>query len=156
MFTIDASVHVNALNPIEEGSPESQAFLEQVFRRPWPVFSPTLLVVEVAAAVARVFGDAGQEIAMARVVWGLPGQIWVPLDKALAKEASRLAAEHRLRGADAVYAAVARRYGATLVTRDGQQLDRLRPAVSALIPVEALAYLEAKEDRNGEAGRRRV
>ena len=147
MFTIDASVHVNGLNPAEEESAESQAFLEQVFRRPWPVFSPTLLLVEVAAAVARVFDDAKQGLSVARAMRGLPGQIWVPLDEVLAREAARLAAERRLRGADAVYAAVALRYETMLVTRDRQQLERLRPALPVLTPAEALDHLS---ERAGE------
>jgi len=141
MFTIDASVHLNALNPAENGSPESQALLERVFRRPWLVFSPTLLLVEVAAAVARTFDDAERGLALAQAVRDLPGQIWVPLDEALAEEAARLAAQHQTRGADAVYAAVARRYGAALVSRDRQQLRRLRPALPVLTPAEALARI---------------
>ncbi|RME32500.1 MAG: VapC toxin family PIN domain ribonuclease, partial [Thermoflexia bacterium] len=60
MFVLDASVHLNALNPAEAGSAESQALLERLFGRPWPVFSPTLLLVEIAAAVARVFNDPGR------------------------------------------------------------------------------------------------
>lgn len=149
MFTIDASVHINALNPLEEGSPESQAFLERVSRRPWPVFSPTLLLVEVAAAIARIFDDTGQGLTMARSIRGLPGQMWIALDEALAEEATRLAAEYRVRGADAVYAAVAWRYGTTLVTRDRQQLQRLLPALPALTPAEALARL-SERDGGGE------
>ena len=145
MFTIDASVHVNALSPAEEGSPESQAFVERVSRRPWPVVSPTLLLVEVAAAVARVFDDIGRAMAMARAIRGLPGQMWVPLNEALAEDAARLASECRVRGADAVYAAVAWRYGATLVTRDRQQLERLQPALLVLTPAEALAQLDERE-----------
>jgi len=141
MFTIDASVYINGLNPAEEGSPESEAFLEQVYRHPWPAFSPTLLLVELAATVARVFDDTGQGIVVAQAVQGLPGQTWVPLDDALADEAARLAARYRVRGADAVYAAVARRYGAALVTRDRQQLERLQPALPVLTPVQALAHL---------------
>jgi predicted nucleic acid-binding protein len=40
----------------------------------------------------------------------------VPLDEALAERAATLAASARLRGADAVYGAVAYEYGTTLVT----------------------------------------
>src|SRR5574341_903991 len=111
MFTIDTSVHINALNSAEEGSLESQAFLEQAARRPWPTFSPTLLLVEVAAAVARAFDNAEKGAMVAQAVRNLPAQIWVPLDESLADEAALLGAERRLRGADAVYAAVTRRYG---------------------------------------------
>ena len=149
MFTLDTSVHLNALSGAEQGSSESEAFLEQIFRRPWPVFSPTLLLVEVAAAVARAFDDTGQGLAIAEAIHELPGEVWVPLDKALSEAAARLGAEHRLRGADAVFAAVAHRYGTTLVTRDRQQLERLRSALPVLTPGEALAHLaEIQKDAN--------
>jgi len=149
MFTIDASVHINAVNPTEEGSAESQAFLEQLHGQPRPVFSPTLLLVEVATSVARAKNDANRGIAIARAIRGIPGQVWTPLDDALAEEAARLGAEYRLRGADAVYAAVAKRYGTTLVTWDRQQLDRLRTAMPVLTPTEALTRLAklAKADK---------
>ncbi len=142
MFTVDTSVYINALNPAEGGSSESELFLERVFQRPWPVFSPTLLLVEMAAAISRVFDDAGQGLAMAQAARGLPGQIWVPLEESLTDEAVRIGAEHRLRGVDAVYAAVAHIYGTTLVTRDRQQLERLRPALLVLTPTEALECLD--------------
>jgi predicted nucleic acid-binding protein len=141
MFTIDTSVHINALNSTEKGSLESQAFLEQASRRPWPIFSPTLLLVEVAATVARVLDDAERGMMLAQAVRNLPAQIWVPLDESLADEAARLGAECRLRGADAVYAAVARRYATTLVTCERRQLERLRPALPAITPAEALVRL---------------
>jgi len=142
MFTVDASVHINSLNPAEAGSPASRVFLERVYRRPRAVCSPTLLFVEIAAAVARALGDAERGLAFARAVRGLPEQIWVPLDDALADEAGRMASECRLRGADAVYAAVARRHGTTLVTRDRQQLERLCRVLPVLTPEEALERLE--------------
>ena len=149
MFTIDASVHINAVNPTEEGSADSQAFLERLREQPRSVFSPTLLLVEVAASVARAKNDANRGVAIARAIRGIPGQVWAPLDDALAEEAAQLGVEYRLRGADAwraatsraVYAAVARRYGATLVTRDRQQLERLPSTLPVLSPSEALVRL---------------
>ncbi len=152
MFTVDASVHINALNVSEAGSTESQAFLVQLYTRAWPVFSPTLLLVEVAAVIARAKNDTEQGIAMAHAIYGLPGQTWVPLDDALAEEAIHLAAERRLRGADAIYAAVARRYGAILVTRDRQQLERLSSVLRIMTPFEALVQLAemAKASENRE------
>ena len=149
MFTVDASVHVNAASPTEVGATASHTFIDQLHGRPWPVFSPTLLLAEVAAAVARNKNDTAQGVAVAQAVRGLPGQVWVPLDDALAEVAVRLAAELRLRGADAVYAAVVKRYGTTLVTWDRQQLERLRTALPVLTPTEALARLAklAKADK---------
>ena len=141
MFTIDASVHINALNSAEEGSLESQVFLEQTSRRPWPTFSPTLLLVEVATAVARAFDNAERGAMLAQAVRNLPAQIWVPLDESLADEAARLGAERRLRGADAVYAAVARRVGTALITCDRQQPERVAGAVTVLAPAKAIEEL---------------
>jgi predicted nucleic acid-binding protein len=134
VYTIDASVHINALNPAEKGSAESQAFLQKVYQEALTVYSPTLLWVEVAAALARVFDSPAQGIALAQALRILPGHIWVPLDEDLAGQAYVIAAEHRLRGADAVYAAVARRYQTTLVTTDQQQINRLRPFLDVRLP----------------------
>ena len=134
MITIDASVHISALNPSETGSAESQAFLAKVYQQALQVYAPTLLFVEVAAAIARVFDSSAHGIALAQAIRILPGYIWISLDDELAGEASIIAAEHRLRGADAVYAAVARRYRTTLVTTDQQQINRLHSFLSVCLP----------------------
>jgi predicted nucleic acid-binding protein len=159
-FTIDASVHLNALAPAEEGSSASQEFLARVHRvspdaetsrqegasPPNEVFSPTLLLVEVAAAVARVFDDTERGTQLAAAVRDLPAQSLLTLDRSLADEASAVAAERRLRGADAVYAAIARRSESLLVTRDRQQLERLPPAIPACPPEQALQILDEASD----------
>ena len=143
MYTIDASVHVSAVNPAEADSATSQAFLALVRQQRLPLFCPTLLLVEVAAAVARAFDDADRAVALAAALRGLPNQTLVPLDEALADRAAALAATARLRGADAVYAAVAQQYGTTLITLDRQQLDRLPPLVSTALPADVLSEIEA-------------
>ncbi len=139
MYTIDASVHVSALNPAESESAASQAFLAQVRQEYVPLFCPTLLLVEVAAAVGRVIGDAGRAVELVETLRGWPSQTFVPLDEALADRAATLAANARLRGADAVYAAVAQRYATTLVTLDQQQLERLPPWVVIARPSDVLS-----------------
>jgi hypothetical protein len=52
MYTLDASVHITALNPHEPESRDSQALLRPIHQRQIPLFCPTLLPVEVAAAAA--------------------------------------------------------------------------------------------------------
>jgi len=141
MFTIDASVHINALNPREAGSAESQLCLQRLVATRQPFVSPTLLLVEVAAAIARVLDDADVALELTRGIQALPRQLWVPLNDEVAEMAARLGAQARLRGADAVYAAVARRHGAILITRDQQQLERLSALVRVMTPEEVLANL---------------
>lgn len=52
-YTVDASVHINALNAREQGSQESQAFLARVEDERLEVICPTLLIAEAAAALSR-------------------------------------------------------------------------------------------------------
>lgn len=141
MYTLDASVHVSALNPAEAESANSQMFLAQVQRQNLPLFCPTLLLVEVAAAIARALNDAPRAVALAAALRGWSNQKLVPLDDALADRAANLAAIARLRGADAVYAAVAQQYNTTLVTLDQQQLQRLPPLVKTVQPGDVLRDL---------------
>lgn len=68
MFTIDASVHISALNPTEPGSAESLAFLKRLKEHPSSVYSPTLLIVEVAAAISRKLDDSRAAIQMAEAI----------------------------------------------------------------------------------------
>ena len=125
MYTLDASLHISALNPTEADSELSRAFLVHVQRQQLPLLCPTLMLVEVAAAVVRALGDAERATALALTLRGWPSQTLIPLDGPLMERAIHLAAVARLRGADAVYAAVAQRYDTTLVTLDRQQLERL-------------------------------
>ena len=48
--------------------------------------------------------------------------------------AAQLAADHALRGADAVYVATVLRLGLPLVTLDGEQLHRAQAVISAISP----------------------
>jgi predicted nucleic acid-binding protein len=144
MFTIDASVYVSALNPTEADSIDSRAFLDLVLIHGEEVVVPTLLRVEVAAALARALSEPRLAVELAEAVSALPGYAWMALDASLAEESAALAAEHRLRGTDAVYAAVARRGGMTLVTRDRQQLERLSGLVPTLTPAAAARWLEER------------
>jgi predicted nucleic acid-binding protein len=107
------------------------------------VFNPILLLVEVAAAVARRLGDPERVLELSGALHDLPCQTLVPLDEVLLDRAIALAVTARLRGADAVYAAVAQRYGTTLVTLENQQLQRLPPLLRTAGPVDLLRELAA-------------
>ncbi len=141
MYTLDASVHVSALNPHEPESAASQALLRLFHQRAIPLFCPTLLPVEVAA-VSRSMDDADGALALAALVRDWPNQTLMPLDGAVADRAAGLAARWRLHGADAVYAAVAQQYGTVLITLDRQQLERLLAGVPIARPADVLGELE--------------
>jgi predicted nucleic acid-binding protein len=142
-YTVDASVFVNAFNPHEEGHAASLQILSSIHERGDPVIVPTLLVPEIAAAVARATDDRPAALQYAIATGALPHLTLVSLTAAVARQAADLAATHRLRGADAIYVAVARRYGTTIVSRDDEQRARGAALVTCQTPEEALKTLPA-------------
>jgi len=137
-YTVDASVFLNAFNPYEAGHEASHCLLDEMQERGTPIIVPTLLPPEVAGAVSRGRGEADLARRFAAALGRLPYLVWVPLDATLARQAMDLAAQNRLRGADAVYAAVALRFGGTLVTLDREQQERLMDVLHAHSPTEVL------------------
>lgn len=85
--------------------------------RALPVIVPTLVLVDVSATVGRLRGERRSERAT-RLLIHWSSITFHELDRALAHAAANLARVHRLRGADAVYAAVALQHDTTLVSRD--------------------------------------
>ena len=137
-YTVDASVFVNAFNPHEEGHAESLAILTAIQQTSDPIIVPTLLLPEIASAVARASDDTSGALQYAGATAALPHLTVVSLTAVIARQAAELAATHRLRGADAVYVAVARRYGTTLVSRDEEQRSRAAALVPCQTPEDAL------------------
>lgn len=134
MAVVDASVYVAALNPGEPGFAESRAWLAQATAENEPLRAPAILLAEVAAAIRRGTNDvnlAQQGHTQLREA----GLIHlVPVTIALAERAAIIAADHSIRGCDAVYIAVAEETGEDLVTLDQQQLERGGAVVSARRP----------------------
>jgi predicted nucleic acid-binding protein len=137
-YTVDASVFLNAFNPYEAGHEESHRLLAQMQDEAVPIIVPTLLLPEVAAAVSRGRDDAELARRFSANLRHLPHLFLVPLDQTLADQAADIAAQHRLRGSDAVYAAVALRFGSTLVTLDREQRERVAAVIPTCLPAEAL------------------
>jgi len=113
--------------------------LAQFQEQATPIIAPTLLLPEVAAAVSQGREDENLAREFAISLSRLPHLVLVPLDMALAQQATDLAARYRLRGSDAVYAAVALRFGSTLVTLDREQRERVAEVLTARYPAEVLA-----------------
>ena len=140
-FTLDASVVMNTFNPAEAGHAISLQLQTAIQSQAIEVIVPTLLLTEVAATIGRVLGDAPGARDFAMHLSRLPYLRFASLTRPLALEAANLAADYRLRGADAVYVAVARQFGTTLVTLDDQQRTRAAASISTCTPAEALEEL---------------
>ncbi len=121
---VDASVWVSALAATEPDHATSRSWLEREVASGRALVAPSLLLPEVAAAISRRTGRAPLGKRALAVLLRWPGLRFVELDETLARRAARLAAELALRGADAVYVAVARELDAPLITWDREQVER--------------------------------
>ncbi|MDQ1301972.1 MAG: hypothetical protein QG637_1894 [Chloroflexota bacterium] len=131
MTVVDASVWVSRLVPQDVHHAQSCSWLEQYTAAGKLLVAPVLLLPELAGAIARRTGlsELGQQAIQA--ILRIPGLRLVTLDGRLGLEAARLAADLRLRGADAVYVAVAHRLRLPLITWDEEQ--RLRAATAIVV-----------------------
>lgn len=141
MYTVDASVWVNAFDQREPGHLVSHQFLDLLRAQSLPVIVPNLVLVEVAGAISRTRRAPAQAQAFVIALGRLPHVTIRALDEALTIRALTVAAQHGLRGADAVYAAVALEAGSALVTLDNEHLTRLSTLLTVYTPALALATL---------------
>lgn len=131
--TIDASVFVSAFTPTEPAHQASKAFMLTVRQQSIPIIVPVLVLPEISAALSRGQGQPELGKAFVQELRNFPNMTFIDVDDGIAILAVEIAADNRLRGSDAVYAAVSLRFGTELITLDKEQLDRL-PKV---LPVRA-------------------
>jgi predicted nucleic acid-binding protein len=134
MPVVDASVWVAFFKSDEAGHEASRAWLGAARKRSETLVAPAIVLAEVAAALGRGLGDP----ALARRAMDLLRTERLvkafPVTEAMALRAGALAAEHRLRGCDAVYVALAHQLDMPLVTLDRHQLERGAGAVATRVP----------------------
>ena len=138
-LTIDASVFVSAAMPSEAQFDDSNLFLDHIRLHPQVLQCPMLLLPEVAAPLARRTDNA--EVGQNSIYWvtQFPTMSLLMLDMVRTLQASQIAAMYRLRGADAIYVAIAQEFGTTLITWDREMLTRGLSAVSIMTPTDWLA-----------------
>lgn len=132
--TVDACVFVSAACPSDVNYAASREFLRRVRAAAEPVICPTLVLPECAAAIFRPTHDAQLAAQVVTMVAQFPGVEFHALDTPRAHRAAEIAVRCALRGADAVYVAVAEEFSATLVTWDAEVLQRAPGTLTRLIP----------------------
>lgn len=124
MAVVDASVYVALVHGDEPGHEDSWSWLTVAQTRREPLKAPNILAAEVGSAVRR--GTGSRELAHQIVQQLLTANVveLVPVTARLAGRAAVIAADHQLRGCDAIYVALAEQEDDELVTLDRQQLER--------------------------------
>ena len=140
-LTIDASVWVSAFVTGDVHHAQSDQLLESCLALRARVIVPEIVLLEVAAAVARVLQHDGQGQVAAKRVERFPGIKFLPLQTALLNKSILLATRHFLRAADALYVTTARESKARLITLDDEMLKRGAAVASILTPAKWLESL---------------
>ncbi len=148
MYTIDASVWISSFDPLDPSHLSSRELTLFLRDSDIPVFVPNLVFVEITGAIRRRTGSQGEAEIFAESVRGSSNLAALPLDEIIEQQASRLAAEQALRGADAVYAAVAFHYECTLISLDNEHLTRLVGVVETRTPTALMAELTPPQEQS--------
>jgi len=143
-LTIDASVWVSAFVAGDVHHPQSDQLLEFCLASRAKVIVPEIVLLEVAAGVARVLQHDGQGQVAAKKIERFPGIKFLPLQTALLNRSILLATRHFLRAADALYVFTARVSKTTLITLDDEMLQRGAAAASVLTPAKWLESVSAE------------
>ncbi len=142
MYCLDASVIVNAIVEKEPFHEFSLALMEHINKSRILVVFPNIVIPEVASAIARGTGSSANTKPLIRSLIEVPNFAFIPIDKELSLQAAELAAEHKLRGADSLYVAVAHQYGCKLVSLDEVQREKSSKLIETLTPKEELDRLQ--------------
>lgn len=135
-MVIDASVWVSFYLPQDVNHGATVSFIRRVVQNRVLMFAPGLLLVEVGAALARRVDQDAARRAVAQMR-RLPYLRLANLDTLGVARATRVAIDCRLRGADAVYVALAQRLVLPLVSWDGEHHTRAGAYITVYIPATA-------------------
>ena len=135
---VDASVWIASVLDKDLRHEVSLAFMHRFVMERQIATVPLLVWAEIAGAVARRTGDTDRGMKVAELIAAKNWVRGVPLDASLASESMRLSAKLRLRGADAVYVALAATCREPLITLDAEMLERARDVAETFTPEQWL------------------
>lgn len=131
---VDASIWVSSELDWELDYRISLDWLRRQARRHVPLIVPALALTEVAAAVARATGNPARGWEAVGAMRAIATFQMVSLNDLLMERATDVAARFRIRGADAVYVALADLRGLPLVTWDRETHERAARLITVLRP----------------------
>lgn len=123
MPVIDACVWISAALEDEINHSRAIAFFERIAQEGAKIVMPSLAITEVGTSIFRRTGDFSIAKDVVQIMQR-PEVIIEPVTNELATRAFVLCEKSPLRGGDAVYLAVAEKYGETLVSFDRELVER--------------------------------
>lgn len=128
----DASVWVARLIPQESKHEACVAWWRNFDASSGRIVVPVLLLAEVGGAISRRTGKPAIARRVVQTLLSAPELTFVPMDRDLGEHAAEIAARLGLRGADAVYVALAHRLGIPLLSLDVEHATKAGRTVQVL------------------------
>lgn len=134
MVVVDASVWVSWLRLPDVNHNASHLWIEHYITKGGMLVAPTLLAIEVAAAISRQTGQIVQAKEAVKSLYSLNAMCVISIDLTLVQTAVDIAADLQLRAGDVTYVAVAHQLGISLVSWDKEQLERSSRLITTYTP----------------------
>ena len=134
MTVTDASVWVSRFLNDDAFHAASLRWLTEMIADERAVVAPASMLAEVAGAIARRTGKTQMGYEVVQRIRRVPSLQLVAIDPDLGNYAAEIASSYRLRGADAIYVAVAHRLQIPLVSWDREQLERAASLIRTSSP----------------------
>jgi predicted nucleic acid-binding protein len=134
MIVVDASVWVSVFLLRDAHHTISAQWLRSTILTGERLVAPTLLIAEVSGAIARRTGRTDLARRALADMIRLRALQWVEFDIRSTVAAAQLAIDLSLRGADALYVAVAAQLAIPLITWDQEQIARTKATIIARTP----------------------
>ncbi len=132
--TLDSSVLISLFNARDRQHAQTVAWFREAIADGEPLRAPVIALAEVSGAIASGTGDKQLARDVEAHIRHSPLFEFLPVAMPLAERAATIAAEHQVRGADAIYFAVAETLGDRLVTLNPRQLQRGSSVVETVRP----------------------
>jgi predicted nucleic acid-binding protein len=121
--TLDASIWVAALRINEPAHDVADQLLLSLLKQGAQFVQPTLFAIEVGGAMRRRTGDVSRAQRAVDRIASLSARL-VVIDEIVAADATSIAVQAGIAGADACYVATSRQYRTTLLTLDETLISR--------------------------------
>ncbi|MBI5791090.1 MAG: type II toxin-antitoxin system VapC family toxin [Rhodocyclales bacterium] len=135
---VDASVWVARFLAADRHHGVAMTCITALLEREARIVIPVLAWPEVAGAIARRTGNAEDGHDAVAIIRALRLIESIPMDQSLAYEATQVAGSIRLRGADAVYVALAVMRREPLISLDSEMLERASGVADVFTPEQWL------------------
>lgn len=152
-MVVDASVWISAFITGEVNHERSEAWRQMWLRVPLPLVLPTLALAEIGGGLSRRTGSSFVADGLVSSLLAYPEIEFRDLDHRLGRRAARHATRLKLRGADAVYVALAADLGVPLVTWDQEVLTRAASVIDVRTPDQVPIESRERDDDSSRSHR---